>query len=104
MKKSEKIISEFFKPYFEKHPSMESLFFLIYNSNDVIYLAEEDCGINGSRWDELSDQKMYESSFAIQKAIEYLEESKVDALDIIEQLKGAGAEGILVVPIEKMIL
>ena len=87
MKKSEKIISEFFKPYFEKYPQMDSIFFLIYDLENGIYLADEDCGINELRWDELSDQKMYDSSYKIQDAIENLEESKCDVANVIEELQ-----------------
>ena len=87
MTKSEKIISEFFKPYFEKYPQMDSIFFLIYDLENGIYLADEDCGINELRWDELSDQKMYDSSYKIQDAIENLEESKCDVANVIEELQ-----------------
>ena len=87
MTKSEKIISEFFKPYFEKYPQMDSIFFLIYDLENGIYLANEDCGINELRWDELSDQKMYDSSYKIQDAIENLEESKCDVANVIEDLQ-----------------
>ena len=87
MTKSEKIISEFFKPYFEKHPQMNSIWFLIYDLENGIYLADEDCGINELRWDELSDQKMYDSSYKIQDAIENLEESKCDVANVIEELQ-----------------
>jgi len=87
MKKSEKIISEFFKPYFEKYPQMDSIFFLIYDLENGIYLANEDCGINELRWDELSDQKMYDSSYKIQDAIKYLKESKCDVVNVIEELQ-----------------
>jgi uncharacterized membrane-anchored protein YjiN (DUF445 family) len=86
MTKSEKIISEFFKPYFEKHSELNSIWFLIYDLEDGIYLADEDCGINGLRWDELSDEKMNDSSYKIQDAIEILKESKVDVSTIIEDL------------------
>ena len=75
--KSEKIIREFFKPYFEKYPEMEDIWFLIYDFDDGIYLAEEDSGINGKRWDELSDDKLYETSYQIQKAVDILKESKI---------------------------
>ena len=87
MTKSEKIISEFFKPYFEKHPQMNSIWFLIYDLENGIYLADEDCGINELRWDELSDEKMYDSSYKIQDAIENLEESKCDVANVIEELQ-----------------
>ena len=87
MTKSEKIISEFFKPYFEKYPQMDSIFFLIYDLENGIYLADEDCGINELRWDELSDQKMYDSSYKIQDAIKYLKESKCDVVNVIEELQ-----------------
>ena len=87
MTKSEKIISEFFKPYFEKYPQMDSIFFLIYDLENGIYLANEDCGINELRWDELSDQKMYDSSYKIQDAIKYLKESKCDVVNVIEELQ-----------------
>ena len=87
MTKSEKIISEFFKPYFEKHPQMNSIWFLIYDLENGIYLADEDCGINELRWDELSDEKMYDSSYKIQDAIENLEESKCDVANVIEDLQ-----------------
>ena len=87
MTKSEKIISEFFEPYFEKHPQMNSIWFLIYDLENGIYLADEDCGINELRWDELSDQKMYDSSYKIQDAIENLEESKCDVANVIEELQ-----------------
>jgi uncharacterized membrane-anchored protein YjiN (DUF445 family) len=50
-------------------------------------LANEDCGINELRWDELSDQKMYDSSDKIQDAIENLEESKCDVANVIEDLQ-----------------
>jgi uncharacterized membrane-anchored protein YjiN (DUF445 family) len=87
MKKSEKIISEFFKPYFEKYPQMDSIWFLIYDLEDGIYLADEDYGINELRWDELSDEKMYDSSYKIQDAIENLKESKCDVANVIEDLQ-----------------
>ena len=87
MTKSEKIISEFFEPYFEKHPQMNSIWFLIHDLENRIYLANEDCGINELRWDELSDQKMYDSSDKIQDAIENLEESKCDVANVIEDLQ-----------------
>ena len=87
MTKSEKIISEFFKPYFEKYPQMNSIWFLIYDLENGIYLADEDCGINELRWDELSDQKMYDSSYKIQDAIKYLKESKCDVVNVIEELQ-----------------
>ena len=87
MTKSEKIISEFFKPYFEKYPQMDSIFFLIYDLENGIYLANEDCGINELRWDELSDQKMCDSSDKIQDAIENLKESKCDVANVIEDLQ-----------------
>ncbi len=87
MKKSEKIISEFFKPYFEKYPQMDSIWFLIYDLEDGIYLAGEDYGINELRWDELSDEKMYDSSYKIQDAIENLKESKCDVANVIEDLQ-----------------
>lgn len=87
MSKAEKIISEFFKSYFKKYPSFESLFFLIYNFDSGIYLADEDCRINGQRWDELSDDELYESSYKIEKAIESLRESKVDTGKIISELE-----------------
>ena len=87
MKKSEKIISEFFKPYFEKYPQMNSIWFLIHDLENGIYLADEDCGINELRWDELSDQKMYDSSYKIQDAIKYLKESKCDVANVIEELQ-----------------
>ena len=87
MTKSEKIISEFFKPYFEKHPQMNSIWFLIYDLENGIYLADEDCGINELRRDELSDQKMYDSSYKIQDAIKYLKESKCDVANVIEELQ-----------------
>lgn len=86
MTKSKKIISEFFKPYFKKYPQMEDIWFLIYYFDDSIHLADEDCGINGVRWDELSDEKMCASSCKIQNAIESLKESKVDVANIIEDL------------------
>lgn len=81
--KSEKIISEFFKPYFKKHPQLDSIWFLIYDLDDGIY----DCGVNGLRRDELSDQKMYDSSYKIQDAIELLEDSTVDVTHVIAELK-----------------
>ena len=87
MTKSEKIISEFFKPYFEKHPQMNSIWFLIYDLENGIYLADEDSGINELRWDELSDEKMYDSSYKIQDAIKYLKESKCDVANVIEDLQ-----------------
>ena len=87
MKKSEKIISEFFKPYFEKYPQMNSIWFLIYDLENGIYLADEDSGINELRRDELSDEKMYDSSYKIQDAIENLEESKCDVANVIEDLQ-----------------
>ncbi len=87
MKKSEKIISEFFKSYFEKYPQMDSIWFLIYDLEDGIYLTDEDYGINELRWDELSDQKMYDSSYKIQDAIKYLKESKCDVANVIEDLQ-----------------
>ena len=87
MTKSEKIISEFFKPYFEKHPQMNSIWFLIYDLENGIYLADEDSGINELRRDELSDEKMYDSSYKIQDAIENLEESKCDVANVIEELQ-----------------
>ena len=88
MTKSEKIISEFFKPHFEKYPELESLWFLIYDFDDGIYLADEDCGINGHRHDDLSDDTLEESSYKIQNAIKILEESKVDVGNIIVELNG----------------
>ena len=87
MKKSEKIISEFFKPYFEKYPQMNSIWFLIHDLENGIYLADEDSGINELRRDELSDEKMYDSSYKIQDAIENLEESKCDVANVIEELQ-----------------
>ena len=87
MTKSEKIISEFFKPYFEKHPQMNSIWFLIYDLENGIYLADEDSGINELRRDELSDEKMYDSSYKIQDAIKYLKESKCDVANVIEDLQ-----------------
>jgi uncharacterized membrane-anchored protein YjiN (DUF445 family) len=87
MKKSEKIISEFFKSYFEKYPQMDSIWFLIYDLEDGIYLTDEDYGINELRWDELSDEKMYDSSYKIQDAIENLKESKCDVANVIEDLQ-----------------
>ena len=87
MTKSEKIISEFFKPYFEKHPQMNSIWFLIYDLENGIHLADEDSGINELRRDELSDEKMYDSSYKIQDAIENLEESKCDVANVIEELQ-----------------
>jgi len=86
-KNSEKIISDFFKPYFKKHPKLESIWFLIYDLDDGIYLADEDIGINDLRWDELSDEKLYESSYKIQDAIRYLKESKVDVVNVIADLE-----------------
>ena len=87
MTKSEKIISEFFKPYFEKYPQMNSIWFLIHDLENGIYLADEDSGINELRRDELSDEKMYDSSYKIQDAIENLEESKCDVANVIEDLQ-----------------
>ena len=87
MKKSEKIISEFFKPYFEKYPQMNSIWFLIHDLENGIHLADEDSGINELRRDELSDEKMYDSSYKIQDAIENLEESKCDVANVIEELQ-----------------
>ena len=87
MKKSEKIISEFFKPYFEKYPQMNSIWFLIHDLENGIYLADEDSGINELRRDELSDKKMYDSSYKIQDAIKYLKESKCDVVNVIEELQ-----------------
>ena len=87
MKKSEKIISEFFKPYFEKYPQMNSIWFLIHDLENGIYLADEDSGINELRRDELSDEKMYDSSYKIQDAIKYLKESKCDVVNVIEELQ-----------------
>ena len=87
MKKSEKIISEFFKPYFEKYPQMNSIWFLIHDLENGIYLADEDSGINELIRDELSDEKMYDSSYKIQDAIENLEESKCDVANVIEELQ-----------------
>ena len=87
MKKSEKIISEFFKPYFEKYPQMNSIWFLIHDLENGIYLADEDSGINELRRDELSDEKMYDSSYKIQDAIKYLKESKCDVANVIEDLQ-----------------
>ena len=87
MKKSEKIISEFFKPYFEKYPQMNSIWFLIHDLENGIYLADEDSGINELRRDELRDEKMYDSSYKIQDAIENLEESKCDVANVIEDLQ-----------------
>ena len=66
---------------------MDSIFFLIYDLENGIYLANEDCGINELRWDELSDQKMYDSSYKIQDAIKYLKESKCDVVNVIEELQ-----------------
>jgi hypothetical protein len=34
---------------------MQSIWFLIYDLDDGIYLADEDCGMNDLRWDELDD-------------------------------------------------
>lgn len=85
--KSQKIISAFFKPYFDKHPKLESIWFLIYDLDDGIYLADEDNGINGFRWDELSDEKLYESSYKIQDAIKLLKESEVDVKNVISDLQ-----------------
>ena len=87
MTKSEKIISEFFEPYFKKHPQMNSIWFLIHDLENGIYLADEDSGINELRRDELSDEKMYDSSYKIQDAIENLEESKCDVANVIEELQ-----------------
>ena len=87
MKKSEKIISEFFKPYFKKHPQMYSIWFSIYNVDNDVYLSEEDCGINGFHCDELCDEKMYDSSCKIQDVISSLMESKVDVANVIEDLQ-----------------
>ena len=87
MTKSEKIISEFFKPYFEKYPQMNSIWFLIHDLENGIYLADEDSGINELRRDELSDEKMYDSSYKIQDAIKYLKESKCDVVNVIEELQ-----------------
>ena len=87
MKKSEKIISEFFKPYFEKYPQMDSIWFGIYDFNDNVYLDEEDCGINGLHYDDLRDEKMIDSSDKIQDAIFSLMESKVDVANVIEDLQ-----------------
>jgi len=89
-KNSEKIISEFFKPYFEKYPLMESIWFSIYDLNNEIYLADEDCGINEFRRDELSDDKIDESSYKIRDAIQLLKESKVDVTNIITDLEKLG--------------
>ena len=66
---------------------MNSIWFLIYDLENGIYLADEDCGINELRWDELSDQKMYDSSYKIQDAIKYLKESKCDVVNVIEELQ-----------------
>jgi hypothetical protein len=89
MKQSEKIIAEFFKPYFDKYPELNSLFFLIYHDSDGnnVYFAEEDCGINDLRWDELSDDNLYESSYKIQEAIKLLEKTNVDVQTIIGDLQ-----------------
>jgi hypothetical protein len=90
MKKSEKIISEFFKPYFEKYPQMDSIWFLIYliyDLEDGIYLADEHCGINGLHYDDLRDEKTIDSSYKIQDAIENLKESKCDVANVIEDLQ-----------------
>ena len=66
---------------------MNSIWFLIHDLENGIYLADEDCGINELRWDELSDQKMYDSSYKIQDAIKYLKESKCDVANVIEELQ-----------------
>ncbi len=66
---------------------MNSIWFLIHDLENGIYLANEDCGINELRWDELSDQKMYDSSYKIQDAIKYLKESKCDVANVIEDLQ-----------------
>lgn len=89
MKQSEKIIAKFFKPYFDKYPELNSLFFLIYHDSDGnnIYFAEEDCGVNDLRWDELSDDNLYKSSYKIQDAIKLLEKSNVDVKTIISDLQ-----------------
>lgn len=87
MKKSEKIISEFFKPYFEKYPQMDSIWFGIYDFNDNVYLYEEDYGINGLHYDDLRDKKMIDSSDKIQDAIFSLMQSKCDVANVIEDLQ-----------------
>lgn len=87
MTKSEKIISEFFKPHFKKYPELDSFWFLIHDINGDIYLADEDCGINGIRRDELSDEKMYDSSYKIQDAIRLLRESEQKLDDTITELE-----------------
>jgi uncharacterized membrane-anchored protein YjiN (DUF445 family) len=66
---------------------MNSIWFLIYDLENGIYLADEDSGINELRRDELSDEKMYDSSYKIQDAIENLEESKCDVANVIEDLQ-----------------
>ena len=86
-KNSERIISEFFKPYFEKYTLMESIWFSIYDMGDEICLADDDCGINEFRGEELSDDKMDQSSYKIQCAIQQLIESKVDLTNIITDLE-----------------
>ena len=91
MTKSEKIISKFFKPYFEKYPELKSIWFIIHNMDGDIYLADEDYGINGFGWDELSDKKIYDSSYKIQDAIRLLRDSgqKLDnTITELEKLVG----------------
>lgn len=84
--KSKNKISNFFKPLFEKHKEMESFFFVIHDLADGLYLADEDSGINGERWDDLADEEMYNSSFKIQEAIKILKESKNVDDDIVQKL------------------
>jgi hypothetical protein len=87
MKKSEKIILEFFKPYFIKYAEIDSIWFLIYNFNDKIILADEDYGINGFRWDELSNKILLDSSCKIKDAIDCLKQSKVNISNIVNKLE-----------------
>lgn len=85
--KSKTIISKFFKPYFDKHPELNSLWFLIHDFDDGLYLAEEDAGVNGRRWDELRDEKMDNASDKIHNAINLIKESGVEATIIINELE-----------------
>lgn len=85
--KTQQIISNFFKPYFEKYPEMNSLWFLIYNFEDGIYLDDADCGINGSRRDDLDDPKLMDASFKIQDAISILNKTQMVDSQIINELE-----------------
>jgi len=87
MTKSEKIISEFFKPYFKKYPELNSIWFIIHNMDGDIHLEDEDCGINGFSMDELSNEKMYDASYKIQDAIRLLRDSRQKLDNTITELE-----------------